>query len=90
LRDVTERVLDEEALDFAISRVESFARLNFRREQSEKLEAVDILWSSFGIDDNIKERLSEWLNEFLGEDPDRHGAVLLGLLVGLFIEDYNA
>jgi hypothetical protein len=76
----------EQALDYAIERIETFARVQANRE--EKQEALAILFDSVGLDGSIRERLFEWLEDafpFLEDD-----ALLIGLLLGLFMFQHYA
>lgn len=80
-------MVTDEALEHAFERIEGFARVQQERPLEEKLEAIDTLLEIFSMDQNKKELFKEWMLGFLGHTS---GEVFLGLLVGLFIAEYDA
>jgi hypothetical protein len=83
---VTVESISSEALAFATGRVEDFASVQQHRDWDEKLEAVTVLLEGLGLDEQVKHELSEWLDGFIGEQS---AEILLGLLLGLFVNQYQ-
>jgi hypothetical protein len=79
--------LDSEAFEYATKRIEAFAKVQQGREWSEQLNAVGVLLPSLGFDEDMKDELHAWLSKFIG--PDYKGEIMLGLLIGLFIHQYQ-
>ena len=76
--------MDEKALHYATRRIEDF--ISVQRHNEEKLAAIELLFGSLGLEKDVRESLDLWLTKLGVDDP---GEVMLGLLVGLFIQQYN-
>jgi uncharacterized protein YggL (DUF469 family) len=81
-----EEGISKEAIDYAFTRMIDFATVQQGRNLEEQLEAVGIVQSSIGIEEEHRERIGYWMNEALGETS---GEVLLGMIVGLYIMQYE-
>lgn len=79
--------LNESALKYACQRVEDFALVNRNRSGNEKAESVNLWLEHLGLDESLKSELVIWLDRFLG--PGWDGAVMVGLAVGLFVNQYT-
>ena len=80
------KALDSGALDYAFQRVEAFALVNHARPADEKVDATALWLEYVGLDEENKRQLMEWLADF---NPNWSGEFLLGLVVGLFVNQYN-
>jgi hypothetical protein len=76
--------LSEKAFEYATQRVEDFAVVQL--DSQNKLEAVELMLESVGLDDDRKSQFCQWLQRF--NPSTNEGDVLLGLLVGLFLHQY--
>lgn len=79
--------LDSRALNYACQRVEDFALVNKQRSTDEKQDAVNLWLDHLGLDESLKQQFCEWLERFIG--PGWDGAVMIGLAVGLYVNQYN-
>lgn len=70
------------ALDRAFDRIEDFCRVQAGRPCDEHLDAVTLLQEAVGIGDDERALLAERLDRL--DVHERRGAVLLGMIVGLF------
>lgn len=81
--------LSTRALQYACRRVEDFALVNKIRDGDEKEEALDIWLEGIGLDESLKLEFAAWVTRFAGPDAD-FGAIMTGLVVGLFINQFYA
>lgn len=80
--------MTEEALRFALARIEDFYNVQKEKPFSEKLEAVSVLREGLGLTDDLTNELSKWSAEFNG--PGFDGALTMGVLIGLFVAQHEA
>lgn len=80
--------LDKRALQYACKRVEEFSLVHVGRSASEKTDAVDIWLESLGLDEASRAEFGHWMTRFVGPEADT-GSILLGLIVGLLILQWN-
>lgn len=73
-------MISEEALAYAIERIESFALVQAHRE--DRMEPLNVLFNSVGLD-SIKDPLLEWIDSRFPTQEDE--SIILGVLLGLFI-----
>lgn len=81
--------LDKRALQYACQRVEDFALVNKARPLDEKVDALNIWLEGVGLSDALKRDFADWLRRFLGSDRHDDPAVMIGLAVGLFVNQFN-
>jgi len=75
--------LTVESIRYAVDRLKNFESVHRGEDLSNKIEALDVMMESLGMDDKIKSMLVEWLNRF--EDGEGYeGQFLLGVVVGTF------
>jgi hypothetical protein len=77
-------MVSEEALRYATKRIEDFVKVH--KGESDKEEALNIMFNSIGFDEDIRPQLFEWLDSFAIWHED--SSVLLGFLLGLFVLQY--
>lgn len=80
--------ISKEALRFAFGKLEDFYTVQKDKPFKDKMEAVEILRESLGIDNEMTVELSEWSGDFNG--PGLDGPVMMGLLIGLLATDYES
>lgn len=81
--------LSQESLSHALGRIEDFWRVHYEsgEDHDEILEAVNTLLASFGLDEDRKEELRKGMEKLGGSNEE--GAILLGMLVVLFVTEYE-
>lgn len=79
--------LTKEALEYATGRVEDFARVNLNRDKRGKQNAIEVLLNSFGLDDDLLAELNIWADQM--DAAPETGSLMLGLLLGLFVHQFN-
>lgn len=82
------QAVSERVLHYATQHVEDFARVQAKRPESERQEAIGFLLDSLGMDENARELFEIWLKDFA--PTANHGEVMLGLLIGLFCHQVYA
>lgn len=79
--------VSEEAIEYACKRTQDFAAVNQPLKWSEKLKAINTLFEGLGVDEDVREDLNDRLKSFIPESS--YGPVLHGILIGLFIRQYE-
>ncbi len=75
--------LTEEDINFACEKLEAFILLNISRNSKERQESIDIMLGSLGLNFSTFTLLRQRLQLI----SPNSGAVLLGVLVGLWIHE---
>lgn len=81
--------IDSDALEYAFSRIEDFIAVHQHREGESQLQAVGLLQSSVGLEQPHREMLAEWITKNLPSLGESQGALLLGLIMGLFVMEHE-
>ena len=71
------------SIRYALDRLKDFESVHRGENLDSKVDALDIMMDSLGIDDKIKIMLIDWINRF--EDGEGHeGSFMLGVIIGTF------
>ena len=76
------------SVQYAGQRVGDFAKVNFSRDAAGKLEAVDVLLNSKGLDPAVRSALFDELKNIV--EVEEIGSVMLGILFAMFMVEHAA
>lgn len=79
--------MNPKAVEYACRRLEDFARVQEGNSREAKVDAVEVLLGSLGVTSDINDQLKSWLEGFF---PDYSGELFMGLILGLFINQYES
>lgn len=80
-------MLTKESFAWACTRMEEFYAVQRNGDQNSLTEAVTTLRESYGLTDDLLERLDKWTDDFCGERYTE--PVVLGFLLGLMASEYE-
>lgn len=83
----SEPLFTAEALKYALDKASAFARVNASRSYAEKVEAIDVWFEAVGLSEDKFEMVDNWMVD--EGVHDYAGEILLGLMIGLFINEIN-
>lgn len=79
--------ISKEALAFAIARLDEFKAIHESSDFPAKIEAMRTLREYLGITDEVLNDFIDWLVKFGAEGYE--GGALFGLMVGLYINEFE-
>lgn len=74
--------ISHKAVDYSVKRIRDFKQVNKTKSTEEKHECIDLLASSFGMD-------IDYLISVMSTFYDEAGFVVVGVLLGLFMSEYE-